>query len=151
MPRCILPEHTAPQSRMVFYTVFEDVSISQKTRAMGRRLGNTLGWAYQIKVEGRVWKAVEHEILKIWLPVVGGKSLWEAALCGMELYSDYFGAYLTPSQMPLCYTLRGRPLETGSTGWRRIGARRCWQCAILCGMENYWKLSLGQKPAPKME
>lgn len=134
-----------------FYTVLEDAPISQEARAMGRRLGDALVWVYQIETEDGAWAAVEYETLRYrtqcGFPLPEGKSLREAALYGMELCPDYFGAYPVPSQTPWGYTLRNRPLDNGIY-WMETD--RCVEVLAVCypvwdGELSEGILSLGQK------
>ena len=112
----ILPEDQGAVGRE-YYAVFENAPISQEVRAMGRRLETVPAWVYLLdSEEGPRW-AVYYEMLKYktmhGLPLPEGESLRDAALYGMELCPDYFGAYPVPPQTPWGFTLRHRPLDNG--------------------------------------
>lgn len=100
-----------------YYVVLDDAPVSPDVRSMGRRLAEAPAWVYPMEAEGGAWAAVEFEVLKYKtkhnLPLPDGKSLWEAAMYGMELCPDYFGTYPAPLRTPWGNTVRHRLLDSG--------------------------------------
>lgn len=79
------------------------------------------------------WLAVEYEVLryktKRGLPLPEGKTLQEAALYGMELLPNYFGAFPVPSLTPWGRTLRHCPLDNG-VYW--VETEQCVEVLAVC-------------------
>ena len=100
-----------------YYLVLDNAPISKEARGYGTRLETGQGLVFSLEQEGSGAKIIEYEIFRYrvlsHLPLPEGETLHGCAVCGAELYPEYFGMLPVPALTPWGYTTRHRTLANG--------------------------------------